>query len=510
MKSLFKWITTIFVTAILIVFAYSSINGVVAKTTPPNPATTSPSPNPAQSNIQPNNSFCNLSGDIISDESIRKATNVLLKSNFRFLASDSVRTIEIILEDRNTNTTVCNAVLIDAKDSKDLEPVAKDSKPVNAIQSSPSPDTKTIKVDVIQSILSSDKKIIKVTLRIPDVRGWWSQKKLLLRTSVGVASDEPLSIFTSQIFWVSPRIMSGILSLLILLGFYLLAIWGGTQFNNNGTKLKTSYIFWKLFFHPVALTSGPFGKANLSRFQIFAFTLIILGIVSYIYLRNGVLSPLSNDILLLLGISGTGAVAGKLMQVNKERLSFENWAWLRYYKWLTIGEKGYLKEPKVEDAKWIDLLKVDKFFNVYNFQLAGFSLIVAIHIIMVIVFEFGGSESGLESFALPENFLAVLGFSNVVYIAGRAVEPGSYEELDQKITQLRELADQITPKDDNSLDQSEEYRKYIAQAVVVVEMLKSLYGKEGIFDGKDFQISNLKKPLIPPHDILISSPENQR
>jgi hypothetical protein len=476
MKSLFKWITTIFVTAILIVFAYSSINGVVAQTTSPNLANTSPSPNLPQNSTLSKKPFCNLSDDSISDDSIRKATNVELKSNFRFLAGDSIRTIEIPLEDPNTNTTVCNAVLIDAKKLKNSKPV-----------------------DVVQSILSTNGRTIIVTLRIPDV-GWWSQKRLLLRTSVRVAnqiSDEPLSVLASQVYWVSPRIMSGFLTLLILLGFYLLAVLGGT-------KLNTNYNFNQLLLNPVALTSGPFGKANLSMFQIFGFTLVILVIVSYIYLRNGVLTPLSDDTLQLLGISGTNAALAKVVQVTKKRLSFDNWAWLRFYKWLTIREKGYQKEPKIEDAKWIDLLKTDDSFNVYSFQLAGFSLIVAIYLITGIFLEVIGSEFSLEAFKLPENFLYVLGLSNGLYLAGRAVEPGSYEELDQKITKLRELADRVTPKDDNSLDQSQGYRKYIDQAFVVAKMLESLYGQEGIFQGKGVQVSDLEKPLIAPHHLFIS------
>ncbi len=486
MKSLFKWITTIFVTAILIVFAYSSINGVFAQTASPNVPTTSPSPNLVQNSTILQKNLCSLSSNKIFDDSIRKATDVELKSNFRFLAGDSVRTIEIPLKDINTNTTVCNAMLIDAKELKYSTPASK--------------------LDVLQSIPSTEGNTIKVTLRIPDV-GWWSQKRLLLRTSVGVAnqtSDEALSILASQVFWVTPRSMSGVLTLVILAGLYVLAVFGGT-------KLNTNYKFWKLFWNPIALTSGPFGKANLSMFQIFGFTLVILVIVSYIYLRNGVLTPLSNDILLLLGISGTGAALGKAVQVSKQRLSFDNWAWLRYYKWLTIAEKGYQKEPKIEDAKWRDLLKIDGFFNVYSFQLAGFSLIVAIYLIKGIVLELGGSEIVLGSFALPENFPAVLGLSNVVYLAGRVVQPGSYEELDQKITALRELADQVTPFDGNFLDKtSQEYRKYIDQAVVVAEMLKSVYGKKEIFQGQEIQVYDLEKPLITPYDLFLSSPENQR
>lgn len=472
MKSLFKWITTIFVTAIFIVFSYSSINGVLAQTASPNVPIASPSPKVPQNSPPSGVPFCNLSNDNIS-----KATNEL-KSNFRVLAGGSVRTIEIPLE--YPNTTVCNAVLIDAY-----------SKPV-AVKNIPEPVP--VK-DVLQSIPSTETKTIKVTLRIPDVdRWWWHQKRLVLRTSVMVAnqiSDEPLSILVSQSFWVSPRIMSGILTLLIVLVFYSLAVWGGT-------KRKTNYKFWQLFCNPVALTSGSFGKASLSTFQIFGFTLVILGIVSYIYLRNWVLSPLSNDILLLLGISGTGAVFGKVVGNVKKRLSFENWAWLRHYKWLTISEKGYQEAPKIEDAKWSDLLKTDDFFNVYSFQLAGFSLIVAIYLITGIVLELPAFESDLGSFTLPAGFVAVLGLSNVVYFLGRVVESDSYKELDQEITELRGLADQVIANYGTFEEAkiSKEYRKYMDQAVVVAEMLKSLYGKKETFHGQEIHASDLEKPLM--------------
>jgi len=151
--------------------------------------------------------------------------------------------------------------------------------------------------------------------------------------------------------------------------FYAITVWWVSWDNKYG--------FWELFFKPVALTAGQFGKASLSNFQIFGFTLVVLFRLLYTLFSSGVLSGLSNDILLLLGISAVGTTGSKVVALGNKRLTFSNWAWLRNHQWLTVGEKGCEEKPQLEDAKWSDLIKSGGSFDVYSFQLAGFSLLVA-------------------------------------------------------------------------------------------------------------------------------------
>jgi hypothetical protein len=56
----------------------------------------------------------------------------------------------------------------------------------------------------------------------------------------------------------------------------------------------------------------------------------------------------------------------------KERLSLENWSWLRNQRWLTVYEEGTGAEPDPSQSRWGDLLKAtDGSLDIYEFQLAA-------------------------------------------------------------------------------------------------------------------------------------------
>ncbi|MCZ8120271.1 MAG: hypothetical protein O9295_20050 [Microcystis sp. LE18-22.4A] len=267
-----------------------------------------------------------------------------------------------------------------------------------------------------------------------------------------------------------------------VLVFYSITVWWVSWDNN--------YNFTALWIKPVALTAGHLGKASLSNFQIFGFTLVVLLRLLYTLASSGVLSGLSDDLLLLLGISAVGTTGSKVIALGSKRLTFSNWAWLRNHQWLTIGEKGYEKKPQLEDAKWSDLIKSGGSFDVYSFQLLSFSLLVAAELLV-------GIGSDLATFTLPQNFLSILGLSNVVYLGGKVTDPNSYEELNQKIDELRTEETDLISQYPNI--QPESYGKYIAKARIVAEMLRSFYGEKGIFSGNPIDFSKLM-PNIPQKD----------
>lgn len=274
-----------------------------------------------------------------------------------------------------------------------------------------------------------------------------------------------------------------------VLGFYTITV--------LSVSLDNNYNFSKLWVKPVALTAGQFGKASLSNFQIFGFTLVVLFRLLYTLASCGVLSGLSEDILLLLGISAVGTTGSKVIALGNKRLTFSNWAWLRNHQWLTIGEKGYEGgKPKLEDAKWSDLIKSGGSLDVYSFQLSGFSLLVAASLLV-------GIGSDMANFTLPSNFLSILGLSNAVYLGGKVTEPNSYEELNQKIDELRTEETDLISQHPNI--QPESYGKYIAKARIVAEMLRSFYGQQGTFSGNPTIDLSKLMPNIPQKDAQFQS-----
>jgi len=71
------------------------------------------------------------------------------------------------------------------------------------------------------------------------------------------------------------------------------------------------------------------------------------------------LSDISKDILLLLGISAAGAAGSKMAEISKKTLSFANWSWLCNQGWLTVAEAEMGRTSDPSRTHWGDLLKTD-------------------------------------------------------------------------------------------------------------------------------------------------------
>jgi hypothetical protein len=225
--------------------------------------------------------------------------------------------------------------------------------------------------------------------------------------------------------------------------------------------------FWASL-DPVQITANSFGRASLAKLQIFAFSLLVFALMLYYQLRTGILITLSTDILALLGISAVGATGGKLTQLAKRRLSFPNWAWLRRHNWLRMQDDF---SPR---ARWSELITDydGKEFDVYSFQMAIFSLIVAIALI-------DSNLAGVEAFHIPTHLLGLLGLSQSVFIAGRAAGTSAYQELDQTLTDVRKKAGLcFAAKADKQQDAEaalKEFREAVQQAA---SMFWDLYGEQ--------------------------------
>jgi hypothetical protein len=75
-----------------------------------------------------------------------------------------------------------------------------------------------------------------------------------------------------------------------------------------------------------------------------------------------------------------------------------------------------------------------KEFDVYSFQMAIFSLIVAVALLTA-------NLASLEPFQIPPTLPGLLGISQGVYIAGRAAGPSAYQDLDKMLDEVRNQSD---------------------------------------------------------------------
>jgi hypothetical protein len=186
---------------------------------------------------------------------------------------------------------------------------------------------------------------------------------------------------------------------------------------------------WPASLDPVQLTANPWGRASLGKLQIFVFTMIVFGLLLFYLLRSSVLAAMSADVMLLMGISAVGAAGGKVAYTANRRLSLQNFAWLIRKGWLPALPSKRDVAPR---AKWSELFldSQTKEFDPYSFQMAIFSVIVAIALAQT-------SLSGLGTFKIPAELLALLGISQAVFIGGKALDKGGYRDLDEKLNEVR-------------------------------------------------------------------------
>ena len=192
-------------------------------------------------------------------------------------------------------------------------------------------------------------------------------------------------------------------------------------------KTGTNYAGWWKHLNPVVLTAGSNGMGSATKLQVFFFSLLIFGVVLYIWLLSGHLTEMSSTVLLLMGISGIGATASAGAELTKNRLDFQNWSWLVNRGWLP---KGGVAE--VNMAKWKDIVTTGGELDATRFQMITFTLLVGGALLMA-----GSDLMDLSSFDIPTTLLGILGLSQVVYVGGKLTAPPAVSDLNEQIQKLR-------------------------------------------------------------------------
>jgi hypothetical protein len=252
------------------------------------------------------------------------------------------------------------------------------------------------------------------------IGGLWNTAKIYLY-ACEAKSPKTVSRRTMR---VSSAWWSNVFTWGALLTVYLLA-----ALTSQATDVRK--IPWFKYFDPVLMTAGADGKGSLSKLQILFFSLIVFGLMSYIVLRTGVLSDMSTTVLTLLGITAVGSAAAKATDVQRNRITFENWAWLIDKKWLPAGGLACLNS-----ARWRDLITSDGEFDVYRYQNCIFTLVVGVALL-------SAGINQLASFTIPDTLLGVLGISQAVYVAGKLISPPSIVDLNKSTDALRGIEEKF-------------------------------------------------------------------
>lgn len=326
---------------------------------------------------------------------------------------------------------------------------------------------------------NSHQTITAVTIGIPNppcIWPPWQRATVTLTRGIDPNSPElsdPQSVLVSVLWFplfLTLLIIGSIYPGCALIGWYI----KNRRFTRGRSSIadpnQTPPDFWASL-DPVQITANSYGRASLGKLQIFGFSLLIFGLMLFYLLRNGVIAELSTDVLYLLGISAAGATGGKLVQLNKRRLSYPNWAWLRRHNWL----------PRISDdfsarAHWRELITDydGKEFDVYSFQMAIFSLVVAIALLLT-------NLSSFQSFHISTVLLGLLGISQGVFVVGRAADTTAYQELDNALDELRKKENSyivLSTQPDKQADAEAALKAYRTQAQQTAIMFWDIYGEQ--------------------------------
>jgi hypothetical protein len=255
-----------------------------------------------------------------------------------------------------------------------------------------------------------------LTIRLPDsAASFWKRATLFIYACKAPGSPAWVSRLDAR---VSPPFYSSVIVWAAVAVLFALAA-TATREGNTGAD-------WFRSFNPVRIAAGSDGKASLSKLQIMFFSIIVFGLVTYIFLRTGMLSDLSETILYLLGIAGLGTLAAKGADDARNRVTPENEAWLISKGQLPAGGLAAKNTPS-----WRDLITSNGEFDVSRYQNLIFTLAIGAALI-----AHGISE--LASFVVPMNLLGLLGLSQAVYVGGKVVGFSPAGELNSTVEKLRQ------------------------------------------------------------------------
>jgi len=276
----------------------------------------------------------------------------------------------------------------------------------------------------------SEKTLLHFYATIPSLFPFWQKARVYVIECPGVGLNAPTLVGSFDTV-LSSSLVCLTLSVVTCAIFYCcaaLATFYKRKSQRRGVEgTGINYAGWIRHFDPVVLTAGSDGRGSPTKLQILFFSLVVFGLVSYIWMLTGHLTGLSTTVLLLMGISGLGATASAGTELSRNRLDFDKWAFLIDRGWLP---EGGVAESNM--AQWKDIVTTDGEFDVYRFQMVTFSVLVGIALVGA-----GTQLTDLASFDIPQALLGILGLSQVVYVAGKLVAPPSLSDLNTQIGKLQ-------------------------------------------------------------------------
>lgn len=247
---------------------------------------------------------------------------------------------------------------------------------------------------------------------------------------VGALSDTtpPVIAFShSDSVSVISNACAVIAALAFIAVFYLILAWATYT---EETQSLEGPAWFAYTFSPIRISAAWFGEASMSQVQLLVFTLIVSGLLFYHWLAAGVLSDISANLLMLIGISAVGTGASKFAQTVKTRLNDKTARYL-----IGKGWYGWELIPPRSHATLHKLLLTDGRLDIYKFQMAIFTVVVACYVV-------SAGYANLVDVKISDTMLYLIGISQGVYVGGKAVTDRT-TDLEASVQKMIELEDKM-------------------------------------------------------------------
>lgn len=280
---------------------------------------------------------------------------------------------------------------------------------------------RSINVDTFKDTASGTEST-RIFFSIPQKespRRWLYKPATLILGAYRNNGGEPILSFSLPVR-ISSRTFSRGGGLVFAVVAYLCAALAAWQRTGGGGRQNFS-------LSPVQITAGVLGSGSISQLQVFFFSLLVASMLFFLWLWTGLLSNISEDLLMLMGISSLGAVGAKYTASVKSQLSEETMSFLHSAGWFS----GPPITKIVSKPNMGDLLLTNNRLDVYKFQMAVFSVLVAIYIL-------GAGTTDLGEVKISTTLLYLIGISQGVYVGGKAIAERE-QPLDDRVKSMKAL-----------------------------------------------------------------------
>ncbi|MBA7650401.1 hypothetical protein ES703_58205 [subsurface metagenome] len=167
----------------------------------------------------------------------------------------------------------------------------------------------------------------------------------------------------------------------------------------------------KFFRFPLHFAVTPLGRYSISLAQILFWTVIVIFAFVYVAISRGEFLSITEQILILLGISGTTSIVSKAAAVARLR---------------EIPDEYMEDITKDRIPRFRDLFCIGDVPNIFKFQIFAFTLLAGSLVIRELLRS--GNFPTLE-----QNLLTLMGISGGVYIANELATKNVWEKLQKLI-----------------------------------------------------------------------------